>query len=197
AFGEKADRRQAREKLNLPADKNILLFFGFIRKYKGLDILLQAMQQLNDDSIVLVVAGEFYESKAVYEPLINALQSSGKLILRENFIPNEAIRYYYSAANGLIQPYRSATQSGVTPLAYHFDLPMIVTNVGGLPDYVIDEETGLVTEPEPAAMAAAINRYFKLGEAHFSPALSLEKKRFSWSVFASAITDLCAELERK
>ncbi len=197
AFGEKADQRQAREKLNLPADKNILLFFGFIRKYKGLDILLQAMQQLNDDSIVLVVAGEFYESKAVYEPFISALQSTGKLILHESFIPNEAIRYYFSAANGLIQPYRSATQSGVTPLAYHFDLPMIVTNVGGLPDYVIDEETGLVTEPEPAAMAAAITRYFTLGENHFGPALLLEKKRFSWSVFASAITDLCAELERK
>ncbi|MFT4024614.1 MAG: glycosyltransferase [Flavihumibacter sp.] len=197
AFGDKVSKEEARKKLNLPADKRILLFFGFIRKYKGLDLLLAAMQQLQNDEVVLLVAGEFYEQASAYEPLLGNLQAARKLILQKNFIPNEEIRYYFSAADGLIQPYRSATQSGVTPLAYHFDLPMIVTNVGGLPDYVIHERTGLVTSPEPAAIAAAISRYFALGESHFTPELRREKQRFSWQVFASGLLELYTELERK
>lgn len=196
AFGDKAGKQAAREKLSLPAGRPILLFFGFIRKYKGLDILLAAMRLVKNPSALLVVAGEFYDNKATYQPLVDELQAAGKLLVHEQFVAAGDIRYYFSAADVLVQPYRSATQSGVTPLAYHFDLPMIVTNVGGLPDYVIHEKTGLVTAPTPEALAAAIDRYFTLGESHFTPELRREKQRFGWPAFAASITGLYHELKR-
>ncbi|MBS1566375.1 MAG: glycosyltransferase, partial [Bacteroidetes bacterium] len=109
------------------------------------------------------------------------------LILKTDFIPNSEVRDYFCAADLVIQPYRNATQSGVTPLAYHFEKPMIVTNVGALPDYVPHEKAGLVAEPEPASLAAAIRRYFELGEAYFIPHLREEKKKYSWEALVNAI----------
>ncbi|GAO45311.1 glycosyltransferase [Flavihumibacter petaseus] len=186
-FGAAAGREEARQRLGLAPEDKVMLFFGFIRQYKGLDLLLEAMTLLEDPWLKLVVAGEFYEDEALYRPLMDPLISSGKLLLHQNFIPNDAVKYYFSAADVVVQPYRNATQSGVTPLAYHFEKPMIVTRVGGLPDYVKDGETGLVTAAEPAAIADAITRFFTLGESHFISQIRTEKKRFSWQVFCESL----------
>lgn len=194
SFGDKISKAEARQHLGIGENEKLLLFFGFIRHYKGLDLLLQAMRLVKDKSIKLFVAGEFYEDRESFATLMQPLLQENRLLLKDDFIPNNDIRYYFSAADGLVQPYRSATQSGVTPLAYHFDLPMIVTRVGGLPDYVSDGHTGIVTEPEPAALAEAIDRYFSLGEAHFVPELRLQKQRFSWPAFSTAIVNLYQQL---
>ena len=190
-FGVPVSKEAARTKLGIPVQGKILLFFGFIRKYKGLDILLEAMkilQQLPDaSSVKLLVAGEFYEDAKMYEDLINRLGIKEQLILRTDFIPDSEVKYYLCAADVVVQPYRNATQSGVTPLAYHFEKPMIVTNVGSLPDLVPDEKVGLVCEPEPASIAQAVTRYFQLGEDYFIPHLREEKQKYSWHLLADAI----------
>ena len=191
-FGEPLSKKTAREHLGLPADDKIILFFGFIRKYKGLDILLKAMAlpQMQQSEIKLLVAGEFYEDRKLYEDIIAEKNLSFQLILRTDFIQDSEVRYYLSAADFVIQPYRNATQSGVTPLAYHFEKPMLVTNVGGLPDLVPDGKVGLVSEPIPDSIANAILQLYQLGEEHFLPHLREEKKKYSWSKLTEAITQL-------
>jgi glycosyltransferase involved in cell wall biosynthesis len=186
-FGEPISKEEARKKLGLDVNEKIVLFFGFIRKYKGLDILLEAMslmqpQTINNkpQTVKLLVAGEFYEDEKQYKEQIKRLGIEDSLILRTEFIPDSEVKYYLCAADVVIQPYRNATQSGVTPLAYHFEKPMIVTNVGSLPTLVPHEKVGLVCEPEPASLAAAINRYFELGEQYFIPHLRTEKEKYSW-----------------
>ena len=186
-FGEPGSKEEARKKLGLDVNEKIVLFFGFIRKYKGLDILFEAMSLLKQQTInnkpqtvKLLVAGEFYEDEKQYKEQIKRLGIEDSLILRTDFIPDSEVKYYLCAADVVIQPYRNATQSGVTPLAYHFEKPMIVTNVGSLPTLVPHEKVGLVCEPEPASLAAAINRYFELGEQYFIPHLRTEKEKYSW-----------------
>ena len=170
----------------------VVLFFGFIRRYKGLDIALEAMadKRIGDLGIKLLVAGEFYEDAAPYNELIARLGIADRLLLRTDFIPDSEVRDYLCAADAVIQPYRNATQSGVTPLAYHFEKPMIVSNVGGLPALVPHEKVGLVAEPEPTAMADAILRFFVLGQPYFLPALRLEKEKYSWSRLVETILEL-------
>lgn len=191
-FGAALPKREARLKLGLQPDDQIILFFGFIRKYKGLDLLLEAMQILKAKSstIKLLIAGEFYEDRKSYDEQIANLQIADELILRTDFIADSEVRYYLSAADFVIQPYRNATQSGVTPLAYHFEKPMLVTNVGGLPDLVPDGKVGLVAEPNPQAIAATIEQLYQLGEQHFLPHLRNEKKQYSWQVLADTIIEL-------
>ncbi len=191
-FGEGLDKTEARKKLSLPENEKIILFFGFIRKYKGLDLLFEAMndERIRNANIKLLVAGEFYENRKEYDELIGSLGISAQLILRTEFIADSEVRYYMSAADFVIQPYRNATQSGVTPLAYHFEKPMLVTNVGGLPDLVPDGKVGVVTEPEPASIASGILRLYELGENYFLPHLREEKKKYSWHKLATAICDL-------
>ena len=113
------------------------------------------------------------------------------MILRTGFIPNNEVKYYLCAADVVVQPYRNATQSGVTPLAYHFEVPMIVTNVGGLPALVPDGKVGLVAEPTPASLAEKILEYFEKGEQHFLPHLIEEKKKYSWDVMVDEIILMC------
>jgi glycosyltransferase involved in cell wall biosynthesis len=180
--------------LGIDTNDKIVLFFGFIRKYKGLDILYEAMgllksQNTNSKSqtIKLLVAGEFYEDAKPFQEQIKRLGIEDKLILRTDFIPDSEVKYYLCAADVVIQPYRNATQSGVTPLAYHFEKPMIVTNVGSLPALVPHEKVGLVCEPEPASLAAAITRYFELGEQYFIPHLRIEKEKYSWKNLVKTI----------
>jgi len=187
-FGPAVNKAEARKHLGLSAEQNIILFFGFIRHYKGLDLLLEAMKELDD--IKLLVAGEFYEDAKPYLEKIQILGLKDKLILRTDFIPDSEVKYYLSAADAVIQPYRNATQSGVTPLAYHFEKPMVVTNVGGLPDLVPDGKVGLVVEPNPAAIAEGIRRFYQLGEDYFIPHLRSEKQRYSWSNLVTAITQI-------
>lgn len=193
-FGEQLSKTEARLHLNLPAGEKIILFFGFIRKYKGLDVLFEAMKLLKDNpatnNIRLLVAGEFYEDRKPYDELIASLGIEEQLILRTDFIQDSEVKYYLSAADFVIQPYRNATQSGVTPLAYHFEKPMLVTNVGGLPALVPHKRAGIVTEPNAAAIAEGITELYALGEAYFLPQLQEEKKKYSWSILTGTIKRL-------
>ena len=196
-FGVSIPKAEARRRLGIPDDIPVLLFFGFIRKYKGLDILFNALALLKQriagtplGQLKLVVAGEFYEDEKAYLQQIEETGIGDMLILKTDFIPNQQVRDYFCAADTVIQPYRNATQSGVTPLAYHFEKPMIVTNVGALPDYVPHEKAGLVAAPEPASLAAAIERYFELGEHYFIPHLREEKKKYSWDILVNTIVNI-------
>lgn len=192
AFGEKIDKAEARKHLGLEKDEKIILFFGFIRKYKGLDLLLRAMAEhvIVTEKITLLIAGEFYEDEKPYLELIDQLNIRDRIILKNIFIPDSEVKYYLCAADAVIQPYRNATQSGVTPLAYHFEKPMVVTNVGGLPSLVPHQKAGLVCEPEPASIAAAVVQFYELGEDYFIPHLRTEKLKYSWSNLTKAVFEL-------
>lgn len=197
-FGEIISKREARNYLRLNNDEKIILFFGFIRKYKGLDILLEAMadKRIQTSKIKLLIAGEFYEDEKPYRELIDKLNIKDSLILRTNFISDSEVKYYLCSADAVVQPYRNATQSGVTPLAYHFEKPMIVSNVGGLPNLVANEKAGLVVEPEPTSIADAILRYYELGADYFIPHLRVEKQKYSWQNLVKTITDLANDIQK-
>ena len=193
-FGEKISKESARAYLKIGQEERIILFFGFIRKYKGLDILLDAMELLLQEnsgaSFVipkLLIAGEFYEDRKIYDEQMAKPGLKEYLILKTDFIPDSEVKYFLCATDVVVQPYRSATQSGVTPLAYHFEKPMIVTNVGGLPDLVPDEKVGLIADPNPASIAKKIKEFYEKGEAHFIPCLVEEKKKYSWSKMTDAV----------
>lgn len=191
-FGKAVAKSEARQHLKLDQEDRILLFFGFIRKYKGLDILLESIKILKDKNFQngrfkLLVAGEFYDDQNTYRQQIQELNIGDNVIISSDFIEDDDVKYYFGAADVVIQPYRNATQSGVTPLAYHFEKPMIVTNVGALPDYVPNGKVGLVCEPNAQAIAESIVEYFNQGEAHFLPFLQEEKKKYSWEKLAEAI----------
>jgi glycosyltransferase involved in cell wall biosynthesis len=190
-FGDRVSKEEAREKLGLQQQDKIILFFGFIRKYKGLDILLEAMKIVAEEEpgIKLLVAGEFYEDPGIYSALIDKLQISERVIMRTGFIGDNEVKYYLCAADCVVQPYRNATQSGVTPLAYHFEKPMIVTRVGALPD-LVPPGTGLVAEPNAPDIAEKILEYFQLGENYFLPHLREEKKKYNWGNMVQAIINL-------
>jgi glycosyltransferase involved in cell wall biosynthesis len=193
-FGEKVSKEEARQKLTINKNDKVLLFFGFIRKYKGLDILLNAMKLLKRDSstqnIKLLIAGEFYEDEKNYRELLNDSLIKHNLIVHTQFITDSMVKYFLCAADCVVQPYRNATQSGVTPLAYHFEIPMIVTNVGGLPSLVPDRKVGLVAEPNAESITEKIKEYFAIGEEFFLTHLREEKKKYSWNNMLKAIVDL-------
>ena len=191
-FGEPESKEQARRQLNIEPSDRILLFFGFIRHYKGLDMLLVAMAdpRIREQGIRLLVAGEYYEDQAPYQQIIREKKIDDLLLLHTDFIPDSQVKHYLCAADAVVQPYRNATQSGVTPLAYHFEIPMIVTRVGGLPDLVPDEKVGLVVNPEPTAIADGIIRFFEMGRDHFLPALREEKKKYGWDKMVKSIREL-------
>jgi glycosyltransferase involved in cell wall biosynthesis len=203
-FGAIISKQEARtflrlqKGLNIGEKDKIVLFFGFIRKYKGLDILLQAMADpaIRQAGIKLLIAGEFYEDDKPYKEQIETLNIRDSLILKTNFIPDSEVRYYLCAADAVIQPYRDATQSGVTPLAYHFEKPMIVSDVGGLPALVPHEKTGLVTKPDASAIASAMLRFYELGEQYFIPHLRSEKQKYSWINLVKTITDLANDIQK-
>jgi glycosyltransferase involved in cell wall biosynthesis len=190
-FGEIINKKNAKEFLGLDMEINYLLFFGFIRQYKGLDLLLHAMAQLNNPKFKLIIAGEFYENAQPYLQLIKDLGIEDKIILRTNFITDSEVKYYFCSADLVVQPYKSATQSGVTPLAYHFEIPMIVTNVGGLTAMVPDGEVGLIAEPNELSIGNKINEYFdKKLEESFKKNLKMEKLKYSWDIMTKAIVDI-------
>jgi glycosyltransferase involved in cell wall biosynthesis len=193
-FGAIISKEEARKKLEISKEDKVILFFGFIRKYKGLDILLSAFKkvigQKKIENLKLLIAGEFYDDEKNYEALLNDPAIKNNLILHTHFIANSEVKYYLCAADCVIQPYRSATQSGVTPLAYHFEVPMIVTNVGGLPSMVADKKTGLIAAPTAESIAKKIEEYFESGEDFFIPYLRQEKQKYSWENMVSAILQL-------
>lgn len=196
-FGAQVDKQEALKHLNLnPSDKH-LLFFGFIRKYKGLDLLLEAMadERIKQLGVKLIVAGEYYEDAAPYNELIRKHQLENSVILKTEYIPSEEVRYYFCAADMVAQPYRSATQSGVTQIAYHFEKPMLVTNVGGLPEIVPHNKVGYVTEINAVSIADAIvDFYSNQKEKQFVENTVSEKKRFLWSSFVEGVQALYKRL---
>ena len=190
-FGDILSKEDARKHLALPINEKIILFFGFIRKYKGLDLLLEAMTNasIRVANIKLLIAGEFYDNKDDYDLIIAKYNLANSLYLRTQFIDNSEVKYYLSAADFVIQPYKNATQSGVTPLAYHFEKPMLVTSVGGLANLVPHMKVGIVTEPNADSIAAGIMKLYELGETHFLKHLCEEKKKFSWEHLTTAIIE--------
>ena len=190
-FGDIISKEEARKHLDLPVNEKIILFFGFIRKYKGLDLLLEAMNNtsIREANIKLLIAGEFYDNKEEYELIIAKYNLANSLYLRTQFIDNSEVKYYLSASDFVIQPYKHATQSGVTPLAYHFEKPMLVTSVGGLANLVPHMKVGIVTEPNADSITAGIMKLYELGETHFLKHLCEEKKKFSWEHLTTAIIE--------
>lgn len=145
-------------------DEKVILFFGYVRKYKGLDILIEALNLLKniDNKIKLLVAGEFYDDKNLYIDLINKYNLSDSVIIRDEYIPNEKVKEYFLVSDVVVLPYRSATQSGILNLAYGFRKPVIVTKVGGLAEFVINESTGLIVEePKAELIAESIIKFFQ------------------------------------
>lgn len=198
-FGNAVSKQEARTHLGINQDAFVFLFFGFIRKYKGLDMLLEAFAQFKKSKIQntnskLLIAGEFYEDRKHYDDLIEQLQLKDDLILKTEFIADSEVKYYLCAADAVVQPYRNATQSGVTPLAYHFEIPMIVTNVGGLPAFVPHGKVGLVCEPTADAITAAMQEYMQTGSEQFLPHLREEKKKYGWDKMTAAVLQLAASV---
>ncbi len=196
-FGEIINKSIARNNLHLNEHDKIILFFGFIRSYKGLDTLLDAMHYLQTTKnyqIKLLIAGEFYENEDKYLNQIQHLPNPTNIILHNDFIPNHKVQDYFCAADFIIQPYKNATQSGVTPLAYHFNKPILVTNVGGLPQMVPHLKTGIVVDPNVQSIANGINQLYELGESFFVPKIIEEKKKYSWQNFTQTILKIANEI---
>lgn len=189
-YGDAVTRAQAIQHLKLDIDTPYILFFGFIREYKGLDLLIKA---LNDDriralGIKLILAGEFYSNQADYEQLIKEQNVRNLIEFHTHYISNSDVRYYFCAADLVVQPYKTATQSGISQLAYHFCNPMLVTNVGGLPEIVKHGTAGYVVDVEVSAISDAIVDFYKNNKAAaFRAGVQEEKKRFSWRKMAEVI----------
>jgi len=192
-FGAAIPKEEAKTKLGLNANKHYLLFFGFIRDYKGLDILLKAIadKRFKDQNINVIVAGEFYNNAEQYHQLIEELKIADLVTLRTDFIPDDMVRYYFCASDIVVQPYKHATQSGVTQICYHFNRPMIVTNVGGLPEIVPNDVVGYVVEPEPTPITNAILKFYaEQKEDVFAANINIEKEKYSWNAMLKSIYEV-------
>ena len=194
-FGERVERSEACVRLGLDPANRYVLFFGLIRDYKGLDLLLDAWAQLRragrTEGRRLIVAGEFYTAR---EPYLNRIADNGlqdEVLLHDRFIPDDDVKYYFSAADFVVQPYKTATQSGVTQIAYQYCVTMVVTKVGGLAEIVPDGRVGYVCEPTPEGVAGAIERMYE-GDTlqRFRENCVEERRRFSWEEMCSRITEL-------
>ncbi len=192
-FGDKVEKENALKSLNLnPKDKH-LLFFGFVRKYKGLDLILKAISdtRIRELNVKLIIAGEFYDNKKEYDDLILNLGISNQIIMKSDFIPAEDVANYFCASDMVTQTYHTATQSGVTQIAYHFERPMLVTNVGGLAEIVPHNKVGYVTRKDPKDIADAIIDFYKKNkEDDFVLNTKEEKKRFTWENLIDGINKI-------
>jgi D-inositol-3-phosphate glycosyltransferase len=187
-YGENLPFEIAKQKLKLDPNIRYLLFFGFIRDYKGLDLLIDAFadERLRKFPVKLLVAGEYYSSPEPYLKLIREINLEDFIELRTDFIPDDQVNLYFSAADMVVQPYKSATQSGVTQIGYHFNKPMLVTNVGGLSEIIADGKIGYVVEPNSLEIAnALVDFYEKDRIPEFEANIIEEKKKFSWSNMAN------------
>ena len=188
-FGTPATKAEACQKLGLDVRYRYLLFFGLIRDYKGLDWLLEAFSQVKDPDVRLIVAGEFYSHGEDYLRQAEALHLGERVIWATKFVPDDEVRLYFGAADLIVQPYKTATQSGVTQIAYHFEKPMLVTRVGGLSEIVPDGKVGYAVEPNVEAIADALNHFVQHPQ-DFAEGIREEKKKYSWAVMSQAILSL-------
>ena len=190
-FGKVVERDEACRKIGIDPKVNYTLFFGLIRDYKGLDLLLEAWTKWKPEGRKLLIAGEFYASREKYIALIERLGLQDRVVLHDHFVADEDVRYYFSTADCLVLPYRTATQSGVTQIAYNFSLPMIVTRVGGLPEIVPDGRVGLVCEPTVEAIADALQKIYVEGELQrLRENFTDERKRFSWAAMCDKLEEV-------
>lgn len=199
-YGAIVPREEAIKTLELDVESKYMLFFGFIRDYKGLDLLLKAMALpiLNDPKIKLIVAGEFYCEPEPYHTLIKESGLEGRIVLRTEFIPDSEIPTFFGAADIVVQPYKSATQSGVTQVGYYFNKPMLVTNVGGLGEIIPHNKVGYVVEPNPEAIAESINNFFSNNRYEEMSAMAeIEKARFSWASLVQSFEKLTTRTKSK
>ncbi|MDE6146961.1 MAG: glycosyltransferase [Bacteroidales bacterium] len=195
-FGTRIPKEEAENRLGMEHGKKNILFFGLIRHYKGLDILLEAFGQLSDD-YQLIVAGEPYGSFATYQEIIDRLPGKSRIFMNLKYIKDSEVTDYFSAADLAVLPYRSATQSGISSVSYHFEVPMIVTDVGGLKETIGDRGTGIVAEScTPEAVRKEIERYFQNPEIRQACIMNIrkEKKRLSWEAFAAELTGFIEQL---
>jgi glycosyltransferase involved in cell wall biosynthesis len=192
-FGPAKPKGVALAALGLAPEWHYVLFFGFIRAYKGLDVLLEAMADPRVAAlpVKLLIAGEFYEDAAPYEALIQKHHLESRLVRATDFIPNEQVANYFSAADMVIQPYKNATQSGVSQVAYHFGRPMLVTDVGGLAELIPNGVVGYVVPPTAAAIAdALVDFYANDREETFAAGVRQEARKFSWEVMVAALKEV-------
>ena len=189
-FGDRVSRDEAIAHLGLDADTRYILFFGLIRDYKGLDLLLRAFadERLRNKKTKLIVAGEFYSNAELYEQLERELNIAEHIVWYKEFIPADQVRYFFAAADLVAQPYKTATQSGITQIAYHFERPMLVTNVGGLAEIVPHGKVGYVVKPEADAIADALADFIDHHhESDYHEGILQEKTKYAWSNMTAAL----------
>ena len=197
-FGPIISKESAKKELSLDSNKKYILFFGIVRDYKGLDLLLDAFQ---DDRVIaldlnLIIAGEFYGDSERYIKQIEQLELKENIIHHAKFIKDEEVVNYFCAADLVVQPYKHATQSGITQIAFHFNKPMVVTDVGGLSEIVPNDKVGYVVDPLPQKIAEAINNFFELKkEKEFTENIIEHKKAFSWESFVKSISEIKNQIE--
>ena len=194
-FGEKLDQAAAKSELNLDANNDYVLFFGFIRKYKGLDLAIRAFAEWKErlPNKKLLIAGEFYGDAEFYTSIAEELGIKDDIIWHTDFIPDSRVKYYFSACDIVLQPYYSATQSGVTQIAYQFEVPMIVTKVGGLPELVEHGKTGYLVEQDPTDIANHLVQFYEKGRAAFDEDMKRAKEQFSWKNLVNNFVKLYQE----
>lgn len=199
-YGAVEPREKALMNLNLSKEDRYILFFGFIRDYKGLDLLLKAFSNpyFKPNRIKLIVAGEFYADETKYLDLIKELNLEDDVILRTSYISNKEVQYYFNSADIVAQPYKSATQSGVTQIGYHFNKPMLVTNVGGLAEIIPHMQVGYVVEPNSQEISKALIDFFENKRLEeFTSNILKEKERFSWDKMTNAINELAGQIKKR
>ncbi|MDR2804221.1 MAG: glycosyltransferase [Dysgonamonadaceae bacterium] len=193
-FGKKLSSGIAKARLGLDANKKCLLFFGLIRKYKGLDLLIEAMACL-DDSYELVIAGESYGSFQEYQELIDASPAKNRILVKNYYIDDKDVPVLFSAADVLVLPYRSATQSGVLPVAYHYETPVVATDVGGFREAIEQAGTGVVCATEAPALAEGVEKIFHIGKETLLAHIRAERESLSWEGFAAALVAFAGQLK--
>ncbi|GAB4207784.1 MAG: glycosyltransferase family 4 protein [Bacteroidia bacterium] len=190
---------EARQQLQLPLEEKILLFFGLVRAYKGLDTLLNALadETLKNYSFKVLIAGEFYDDKEYYLNIIRERKLEDKIILHDYYIPDDKVNVYFSACDAVVQPYKSATNSGVSMVSYFYDKPIISTNVGGLKEVVKDGQTGWLCEPDSRGIAIGIQKFLNCRDiATIEENIRLYKKEFSWETFAKKLDQFIISVKK-
>ena len=196
-YGAQMEKNEACQALDLDPEKQYMLFFGLVRAYKGLDLLLDAFGKVKDQlpDLRLIVAGEFYEDEEKYRAQLYFNKLNDRVIIHNDFIADADLCKYFGAADLIVQPYKSATQSGVTQVAFHFEKPMLVTNVGGLGEIVHDHKMGYAVEPNAEAIAEAITDYYTNNrQADYTQYLIQQKENYSWSGLTNAFMNITKQL---